>query len=137
MPRVNHFPPCSSVMALTLAAGIWLSPTRPMSASAHIPQRALQAPTHNPGALSHPKVGSPTLTVIGSSNYGRRSAERDLEASVLLVTDGEVLRDSLRDEVTGLRRYATDKVDEDMFRRPDRQVKLGVKLAAKAIRNML
>lgn len=98
---------------------------------------SIQAPTHNPGALSHPHVGSPNLTLIGSSNYGRRSAERDLEASLLVVTDGDGLKQALKQEVDNLREYATDEVNEKMFARPDRKVKLGVKLAAKAIRNML
>lgn len=99
--------------------------------------RALQAPTHNPGALSHPHAGPPNLTLVGSSNYGRRSAERDLEASLLVVTDGDPLKAALEREVAGLREWATDVVDEKMFARPDRRVKVGVKLAAKAIRNML
>jgi CDP-diacylglycerol--glycerol-3-phosphate 3-phosphatidyltransferase len=37
----------------------------------------------------------PTMTLFGSSNFGRRSFERDLEANVLLVTKDEALREQL------------------------------------------
>ncbi|CAG8530674.1 11386_t:CDS:2, partial [Diversispora eburnea] len=36
----------------------------------------------------------PNLTIIGSSNYGYRSTERDLEAQVILITNNEMLRKS-------------------------------------------
>ncbi|CAG8824506.1 18069_t:CDS:2, partial [Racocetra persica] len=39
----------------------------------------------------------PSLTIIGSSNYGYRSTERDLEAQVILVTTNDSLRKALHD----------------------------------------
>lgn len=132
-------PSCSLTLdaAHIQRAGIWLSPAHSISASAHIPHLAWQAPTHNPGALAHATVGSPTATLIGSSNFGRRSAERDLEAGLLVVTDGEQLRTKLKAEVDGLRSWADDVVDRSLFARPERKVGWGVRLAARSIRNML
>ena len=75
--------------------------------------------------------------MIGSSNYGRRSAERDLEANVLLTTYSSELRGDLQDEILGIRKYAVDLVDDQLFTRRDRQVPWGVKVAAKMIETML
>lgn len=85
--------------------------------------------------LHHPLP--PYLTLIGSSNYGRRSAARDLEANVLVTTDAGELQHRLKAELDGIRRYATDPVDESLFARKDRRVPWGVKVAAKVIEDML
>jgi CDP-diacylglycerol--glycerol-3-phosphate 3-phosphatidyltransferase len=85
--------------------------------------------------LSYPTT--PLLTLIGSSNYGRRSAERDVEANLLITTFSPSLRKDLLAEIALTRKYATDLVDEKLFERKDRQVSRGVKIASKVIENML
>ncbi|KAI8453427.1 hypothetical protein BY996DRAFT_7157129 [Phakopsora pachyrhizi] len=87
------------------------------------------------------------LTTIGSSNYGRRSAERDLECNLILINNRldpkkpnqpeSSLSKELIEELNQLRSLAVDKVDEDLFRSQERRVGLGVKLATRLIRNML
>ena len=79
----------------------------------------------------------PYLTLIGSSNYGSRSATRDLEANVLITTQSLQLRKQLETELKRIRNDAVDVVDEALFERKDRQVGLGVRIAAKAIESML
>lgn len=79
----------------------------------------------------------PYLTLIGSSNYGNRSAQRDLEANLLITTDAKALQRQLGKELSEIRRYATDVVDQRLFERKNRKVSWGVKVAAKAIESML
>ncbi|GAA6021509.1 hypothetical protein JCM11491_006465, partial [Sporobolomyces phaffii] len=79
----------------------------------------------------------PYLTLIGSSNYGARSATRDLEANVLVTTQSVALRKQLEKELKAIRRDAVDVVDDSLFARKDRQVGVGVRIAAKAIESML
>jgi CDP-diacylglycerol--glycerol-3-phosphate 3-phosphatidyltransferase len=76
------------------------------------------------------------VSVIGSSNYGPRSAKRDLEINVLVMTGSTSLRTRMRQELNHLRN-PTDPVDASVFEREDRKVKWGVKVAARAIRDML
>ncbi|MBW0485950.1 hypothetical protein O181_025665 [Austropuccinia psidii MF-1] len=79
------------------------------------------------------------LTTIGSSNYGRRSAERDLECNLLIINEDEKgnLSSKLVIELTRLQNWAKDFVDYNLFQREDRRVKTGVKVATTLIRNML
>lgn len=46
--------------------------------------------------LPHEKL--PSLTVIGSSNFGERSVNRDLEAQICLVTTNDRLKNQLQTE---------------------------------------
>lgn len=48
----------------------------------------------------------PCMTLIGSSNYGERSFNRDLEAQICLVTSSEKLQQSLKHEHDHLLKYA-------------------------------
>ena len=73
--------------------------------------------------------------IIGSSNYGRRSAVRDIEANVLVTTTDPALRLAMADEVNRIRSWSVE-VDERTFQRPDRRVALGVKVAAWCIQDM-
>jgi len=79
----------------------------------------------------------PYLTLIGSSNYGSRSATRDLEANVLITTQSLTLRKELEKELRGIRKDAIDLVDGKLFERKDRKVGWGVRVAAKVIESML
>lgn len=78
----------------------------------------------------------PSLTVIGSSNYGRRSTVRDVETNLLVTTTSPTLRAALAGEVDNLREW-TEPVDDATFAAPDRRVALGVKLAARMLRDKL
>ncbi|KAL8279179.1 hypothetical protein RQP46_008435 [Phenoliferia psychrophenolica] len=119
------------------AKGIWLTPS--LASTTRTPHES--SPFSDPNErdeeikLNHPLA--PYLTLIGSSNYGRRSAERDLEANVLLTTYSAELRADLQDEILGIRQYAVDLVDDQLFARSERRVPWGVKVAAKAIETML
>lgn len=84
---------------------------------------------------SHPSP--PFLTLIGSSNFGSRSASRDLEAGILVTTQNNKLRWDLEQEVRTIRKYADVLIDERLFERKDRKVPWGVRVAARAIETML
>ncbi|KAL6704577.1 CDP-diacylglycerol--glycerol-3-phosphate 3-phosphatidyltransferase [Coniothyrium glycines] len=75
----------------------------------------------------------PSLTVIGSSNYTKRSYELDLEANVIIATSDAGLRKKLGEEVKWLREYAKS-VDESEFEKPERKVSLSVKLSMWLVR---
>lgn len=82
----------------------------------------------------------PYLTLIGSSNYGRRSAALDLEANVLVTTTSFPLRKALERELDLIRADAKGEqqvVSAALFEREERLVPLGVRYAAKTIENML
>eukprot|EP01104_Vermistella_antarctica_P014136 TRINITY_DN4403_c0_g4_i1.p1 TRINITY_DN4403_c0_g4~~TRINITY_DN4403_c0_g4_i1.p1 ORF type:complete len:672 (-),score=126.31 TRINITY_DN4403_c0_g4_i1:196-2211(-) len=68
--------------------GMWFSMT-PKTADAAAEAEA-EAPTGHDS--------NPCLTVIGSSNFGVRSMERDIEAQAVILTDNAALQASLRDE---------------------------------------
>ncbi|KAI9818498.1 MAG: CDP-diacylglycerol--glycerol-3-phosphate 3-phosphatidyltransferase [Pycnora praestabilis] len=70
----------------------------------------------------------PSITLVGSSNYTKRSYSLDLEVNTLIVTRNEDLKKRLGDEQEWLQRYAK-KVDIDDFTRPDRRVNIRVRIA--------
>lgn len=89
---------------------------------------------HSSYYLSYPKT--PFLTLIGSSNFGQRSAERDLEGGLLITTFDKNLRGALKEEVSRIGEE-TEEVNEKLFARKDRKVSWGVQKAAKFIEGML
>lgn len=122
------------------AKGIWLSPSFPTPS--HLRQPFAHRPmTDRPLSLSpyfrglHPLP--PHLSVIGSSNFGPRSAGRDIEASVLVQTTDERLRWEMEKELRGIREWAKGIVDERLFARKERQVGWGVRRAAEALESFL
>ncbi|PWZ03120.1 hypothetical protein BCV70DRAFT_197354 [Testicularia cyperi] len=115
------------------AKGIWYTPpplSSPMSsATSSIPTEASeQHGKHDDG---------PSMVHVGSSNYGSRSSDLDLECTLLISTTSNALRKRLGEEVEGLRRDADDVVDAALFERPDRQVRRRVKIAAWFLKGML
>ncbi|XP_040922811.1 CDP-diacylglycerol--glycerol-3-phosphate 3-phosphatidyltransferase, mitochondrial [Toxotes jaculatrix] len=76
----------------------------------------------------------PCLTLIGSPNFGYRSVHRDLEAQIAIVTENEELQNQLQEEQETLYRRSTE-VDSSTFERPDRHVRLWVKLVTPLIKN--
>ena len=122
---------------MSVLAGIWLTPS--LASTVRIPLNG--SPLADPNnidiqyTLSYP--ASPFLTLIGSSNYGLRSAQRDIEANLLVTTFSPSLREDLKGEIRDIREYAGDLVGENLFKRKDRQVGRGVRIASKVIENML
>jgi CDP-diacylglycerol--glycerol-3-phosphate 3-phosphatidyltransferase len=66
----------------------------------------------------------PSLTLIGSSNYGHRSLSRDLEAQVAVVTSNQQLREALHTEQKQMFAYSRPLSLSDMECAPNRKLKL-------------
>lgn len=65
-------------------------------------------------------------TVVGSSNFGYRSARKDLEAQLLLVTSNEMLKKRINEERNYLLEYA-EWLDASVFLRRDHLIPFWVK----------
>jgi CDP-diacylglycerol--glycerol-3-phosphate 3-phosphatidyltransferase len=68
------------------------------------------------------------MTLIGSSNYTKRSYSLDLEANAFVVTSNADLMKRLGEEETGLQKHA-GQVGIDDFAKIDRRVGLRVRIA--------
>jgi CDP-diacylglycerol---glycerol-3-phosphate 3-phosphatidyltransferase len=75
-----------------------------------------------------PREQHPSLSIVGSSNYTKRSYGLDLEANVVLVTRDEGLMKRLGDEEQWLKDYAR-VVDENEYKKEDRKVSWKVRAA--------
>jgi len=64
---------------------------------------------HAKGLWYYPtdSAGLPFMTVIGSSNYGERSVNRDLESQICLITTNKSLQKSLQAEYDHVEQFAT------------------------------
>ena len=71
----------------------------------------------------------PSITVVGSSNYTKRSHTLDLEANALVVTTDRELQARLRDEEEHLMRFAGAKVGMEEFEKEERRVGWRVRVA--------
>ncbi|KJH53423.1 phospholipase D domain protein [Dictyocaulus viviparus] len=94
---------------------------------------------HRDGWTFHAKglwieTATQTATLIGSSNFGYRSVDRDLEAQVLLVTSNERLREQLREERAHLFDF-TSILDEVTFKRGDHHIPAVVRILARFVRS--
>ncbi|KAF3038118.1 CDP-diacylglycerol--glycerol-3-phosphate 3-phosphatidyltransferase [Didymella heteroderae] len=101
------------------AKGLWVSFPRAIEPTATVTESKSQE--------------DPSLTVIGSSNYTKRSYELDLEANVIIATSDPGLRRRLGEEVKWLNKHATP-VSEAEFEKPERKVSLSVRLSMWAVR---
>lgn len=117
--------------------GIWLTPSLTSTLRVPLTGSPLADPHENDDENKLQYPSTPFLTLIGSSNYGRRSAERDLEANVLVTTFSPELRKDLQEEIVQIRSWATDVVDDKLFARKERRVGWGVRKAADAIKDKL
>jgi len=75
-----------------------------------------------------PNDSGPSISLIGSSNYTKRSYSLDLEANALIVTQNEGLKKRLAEEQQWLQDYAS-VVTRDDFARTERRVGLKVRIA--------
>jgi CDP-diacylglycerol--glycerol-3-phosphate 3-phosphatidyltransferase len=75
-----------------------------------------------------PGEQNPSVSLIGSSNYTKRSYSLDLEANTLIVTRNPDLQRRLGDEERWLQEYATPMTRDD-YAKTERRVGLKVRLA--------
>ncbi|EFX04549.1 cdp-diacylglycerol-glycerol-3-phosphate 3-phosphatidyltransferase [Grosmannia clavigera kw1407] len=78
--------------------------------------------------ITLPGEMSPAMTLVGSSNYTKRSYTLDLEANALVVTRNAALQARLGAEESWLQTYA-QPVSRDDFAQPERRVRAHVRLA--------
>jgi CDP-diacylglycerol--glycerol-3-phosphate 3-phosphatidyltransferase len=78
--------------------------------------------------VTMPNETTPSISLVGSSNYTKRSYSLDLEANALIVTRDKDLMKRLGDEEQWLQEYAKP-VDKDEFARTERRVGLHVRIA--------
>lgn len=75
-----------------------------------------------------PGQENPSISLIGSSNYTKRSYSLDLEANTLIVTRNSDLQRRLGEEEKWLQEYATPMTQDD-YARTERRVGLHVRIA--------
>lgn len=75
-----------------------------------------------------PSEANPALSLVGSSNYTKRSYSLDLEANAMIVTRNQDLQKRLGDEQRWLQEHA-QQVTRDDFARTERRVSLKVRVA--------
>ncbi|KAI2465648.1 hypothetical protein F4781DRAFT_16302 [Annulohypoxylon bovei var. microspora] len=78
--------------------------------------------------ITLPQELNPSMSIIGSSNYTKRSYSHDLEAGALIVTRDPDLKKRLGDEQKWLQEYASP-VTLDDFAKTERRVGLKVRIA--------
>lgn len=64
-----------------------------------------------------PNSNLPSLTLIGSSNFGERSVNRDLETQICLVTTNKTLQQNLQSECDNLFELGTT-AEQALTKRP-------------------
>lgn len=87
--------------------------------------------------ITPPGTTLPSTTLIGSSNYGMRSENFDVECSLLMTTQSRPLRRLLEAEVEDMRDDARDVMDLQAFNAPDRKVDLITRILTRLVRYML
>lgn len=75
-----------------------------------------------------PGEKDPSITLIGSSNYTKRSYSLDIEMNALVVTKDDDLKKRLGSEIEWLKEDSKAVTIED-FQRTERRVSLKVRLA--------
>ncbi|KAI1078623.1 hypothetical protein F5B20DRAFT_546748 [Whalleya microplaca] len=78
--------------------------------------------------ITLPNEQNPSLSVVGSSNYTKRSYSHDLEAGALIVTRDEVLKKKLGEEQKWLQEHANPVTLDDLAKN-ERRVGLKVRIA--------
>ncbi len=78
--------------------------------------------------ITLPGQKNPSISLVGSSNYTKRSYNLDLEANTLIVTQNQDLQRRLGEEERWLQDYATN-MDLDDYAKTERRVGLHVRVA--------
>lgn len=81
-----------------------------------------------PSSSSEPSVFEPSITIVGSSNYTKRSYGLDLEVGTCIVTSDPGLKERLMEERDGLQEYAGNMGLDD-FTKGERRVGIQVRIA--------
>ncbi|GMM32834.1 CDP-diacylglycerol--glycerol-3-phosphate 3-phosphatidyltransferase [Saccharomycopsis crataegensis] len=89
--------------------------------------------------ISEPDETIPSITVIGSSNYTKRSYSLDLETNVVLITKDEKLKRKMQSEIDNINQHTRELSIKDFEdnKDPDRNISWGVKILAKIFANRL
>ena len=91
---------------------------------------------HSKGLWISDFNSSPFLMTIGSPNLGRRSADRDIEAQICILTRSKEMQLKIKDELDNLLRPGT-KITEDIFTTPKRKVPYWIKPVVNIFGNYL
>ena len=117
------------------------------SSNSHIVVKEWENGTHNkPNGWSYHAKGiwfyfgstqtsifQPFLTILGSSNYTRRSYSLDLESNIVILTKNDFLQNELRNELNHLLKHTRDVTLNDFRNDPEKHVKPSVKIATKLL----
>lgn len=76
---------------------------------------------------------TPFLTILGSSNYTKRSYSLDLESNIVILTINQELQKELNNELNHLLQHTSKITLEDFKEDPERNVKPGIKIATKLL----
>lgn len=89
--------------------------------------------------ITNPDETVPLITVVGSSNYTKRSYSLDLETNVVLVTKDPELKKKMQSEIDNINRHTRtlSLTDFTENKDPDRHISLGVKFLAGVFGNRL
>jgi len=85
--------------------------------------------------LTWPGETQPSVTLLGSPNYGYRSVHRDLETQFVVVTEHEILKRQLMDEKIRLFRCG-QVIDSSTFLQRDHFVPIWLRFVARFIRSL-
>eukprot|EP00698_Gefionella_okellyi_P014117 TRINITY_DN3901_c0_g1_i3.p1 TRINITY_DN3901_c0_g1~~TRINITY_DN3901_c0_g1_i3.p1 ORF type:complete len:253 (+),score=47.02 TRINITY_DN3901_c0_g1_i3:799-1557(+) len=83
-----------------------------------------------------PGEDAPSLTMIGSPNFGERSVSRDLEAQVTIMTTNPELQQAMKAEVAHLMQHASP-ISLETFKQPERRISPLVNVATHFIKDMM
>lgn len=81
-----------------------------------------------PSSTASSSVLEPSITIVGSSNYTKRSYGLDLEVGTCIVTSDPGLKVRLKEERDGLQEYASNMGLDD-FTKVERRVGIQVRVA--------
>lgn len=110
------------------AKGIWITP--PSEPSRPTSEMHITSPENSGTSdLSRQSSIGPSITIIGSSNYTKRSYSLDLEVGALIVTEDEGLRKKLKEETEWLQEDARQITRQGLTHDPERKVSWKVKIA--------
>ncbi len=108
------------------AKGLWISlwPSVPIS-----PSNSTISPAPAPSPISSSGASGVDISVVGSSNYTKRSYSLDLETGVIIVTKDEGLKKRLAEEKDYLGGEWAKEVGMDEFIKVERRVSIKVRVA--------
>lgn len=83
------------------------------------------------------QTAKPFITVIGSSNFTRRSHTLDLESNAIILTKDTSLQEKMAHEMSRLTENTTREMKENDFLAEDRKVGWGVRFGLSVLGRML